>query len=122
MKHLEQAHKYIDNAKEILREKGQKKGKYYRNAKYVKIAGNTAYNGLLLALDSLLGAKRNGGNSMEWYMEELSKLDDKMLYSFTSAYETLHLSMGTGGHPSTNVVDDGLEEAVNIIHWVETKT
>ncbi len=121
MKHIEEAHRYIDNAKEILREKGQKEDKYYQDAKYVKMAGNTAYNGLLLALDGLLGVKKKGRKSVEWYKEELSKLDKKILYSFSSAYETLHLSMGYDGHPSSKIVADGLEEAETIINWVEMK-
>jgi len=121
MKHIIEAHRYLDNAKDILRDKGQKEDKYYKDSKYVKMAGNTAYNGVLVALDGLLGNKKKGRKSVEWYKEELSKLDKKILYSFFSAYETLHLSMGYDGHPSAQIAADGLEEAEEIIKWVETK-
>jgi hypothetical protein len=121
MKHIKEAHRYLDNAREILREKAQKEDKYYKDPKYVKMAGNTAYNGVLVALDGLLGIKKKGRKSVEWYREKLSKLDKKILYSFSSAYETLHLSMGYDGHPSAKIAADGLEEAETIINWVETK-
>ena len=55
------------------------------------MAGNTAYNGVLVTLDGLLGVKKKGRKSVECYKEESGKLDKKILYSFSSAYETLHL-------------------------------
>ncbi len=121
MKHIDEAYRYLENAKDILRDKGQKEDKYYKDPKYVKMAGNTAYNGVLVALNGLLGVKKKGRKSVEWYKEELSKLDKKILYSFASAYETLHLSMGYDGHPSAKIAADGLEEAEQIINWVSMK-
>ena len=44
MKHITEACRYLDNAKEILKEKAQKEDRYYKDVKYVKMAGNTAYN------------------------------------------------------------------------------
>ena len=90
MKHIVEAHRYLENAKEILREKAQKEDKYYKDAKYVKMAGNTAYNGLLVALDGLFGIKKKGRKSVDWYQEELGKIDRKILNAFNSAYEVLH--------------------------------
>ena len=121
MKHIEEAHRYIDNAKEILREKAHKKNKYYQDEKYVKMAGNTAYNGVLVALDGLFGVKKKGRKSVEWYKEELSKMDKKILFSFSTAYTTLHLVMGYDGGPSVVIATEGLKEAETIINWVETK-
>ncbi len=121
MKHIIEAHRYLENAKEILRDKAQKEDKYYKEAKYVKMAGNTAYNGVLVALDGLLGVEKKGRKSVEWYKEELSKLDKKILYTFSSAYETLHLLMGYDGSPNAIIANEGLKEAEAIIKWVETK-
>ena len=121
MKHIIEAHRYLDNAKEILRDKAQKEDKYYKDAKHVKMAGNTAYNGVLVALDGLLGNKKKGRKSVEWYREELSKLDKKILYTFSSAYETLHLLMGYDGSPNAIIANEGLKEAEAIINWVEAK-
>jgi len=121
MKHIEEAHRYIDNAKQILKEKAHKEDKYYKDAKYVRMAGNTAYSGVLLALDEVLGGKKRGRKSVEWYKEELSKLDKKILNSFNIAYEALHLVMGYDGVLSAKIAAVGIEEAETIIHWVETK-
>ena len=121
MKHIVEAHRYLENAKEILREKAQKEDKYYKDAKYVKMAGNTAYNGLLVALDGLFGIKKKGRKSVDWYQEELEKIDRKILNAFNSAYEVLHLSMGYDGVLSAKIAAVGLEEAETIIKWVEAK-
>ena len=121
MKHIVEAHRYIDNAKEILREKAQKEDGYFKDKKYVKMAGNTAYNGVLEALDGLFGLKRKGRKSVYWYQEELGKVDKKMLNAFNTAYSLLHLEMGYDGVLSAEVAVLGLKEAEKIINWVETK-
>ena len=121
MKHIEEAHRFIDNAKQILKEKAHKEDGFYKDEKYVKMAGNTAYSGLLVALDGLLGVKKKGRKSVDWYKEELSKMDKKILYSFSTAYTTLHLVMGYDGSPSVIIANEGLKHAEKIIHWVETK-
>ena len=79
---ITEATRYIDNAKELLRDKAQKEDKYYTDAKYVKMAGNTAYSGVLLALDGLLGVKKKGRKSVEWYKEELGKMDKSLFIIF----------------------------------------
>ena len=121
MKHIAEAHRYLDNAKEILREKAQKEDGYYKDKKYVKMAGNTAYNGVLEALDGLFGIKKKGRKSIDWYQEELGKVDRKVLNTFNSAYNNLHLAMGYDGNLNVKVCSAGIEEAEQIINWVETK-
>ncbi len=121
MKHIIEAHRYLENAKEILRDKAQKEDNYYKDSKYVKMAGNTAYNGVLVALDGLFGDKKKGRKSVEWYKEVLAKTDKKILYAFATAYSLLHLEMGYDGVPSAEVAVLGLKEAEKIIKWVETK-
>lgn len=85
------------------------------------MAGNTAYSGILEALDSLFGNKRKGRKNVEWYQEELGKIDRKMLNSFNAAYDTLHLALGYDGNQIEKVAKAGLEEAEKIICWVEMK-
>ena len=121
MKHIEEAHRYIDNAKQILKEKGHKEEGCYQDKKYVKMAGNTAYSGVLEALDGYFGIKKKGRKNVEWYQEELGKMDRKMLNTFNSAYNMLHLLMGYDGELDSKVCMAGLEKAEQIIHWVETK-
>jgi hypothetical protein len=117
----QEAHRYIDNAKEILRDKARKEDGFYQDRKYVKLAGHAAYSGILVALDGLLGAKSKGRKSVEWYKSELAKLDRKMTGTFDAAYDTLHLSLGYDGNPSVKVALTGLEYAEQIVKWVETK-
>jgi len=121
MKHIIEAHRYLDNAKEILRDKAQKEEGLYLDKKYVKLAGHAAYTGVLVALDGLFGIKKKGRKSVDWYQEELSKVDKKILQRFNSAYEVLHLSMGYDGASNAKVAIAGIEDAEQIINWVETK-
>ena len=121
MQNTAEAMRYIDNAKDILRHKAQKEDGYYQDKKYVRMAGHTAYLGVLLALDELIGNKKRGRRSVEWYKSELSKLDKKFTSSFDSVYEILHLSLGYDGAKSAKLAQLGFEEAESIINWVEAR-
>ncbi len=117
-----EAKRYIANAKDILREKAKKEDGYYQDKKYIRMAGNSAYSGILEALDSVIIEKQKGRKSVNWYKEQLSKTDKKVLNAFVSAYYILHLSMGYDGIPSAKIANTGLEYAEQIIDWVEMKT
>ena len=52
-----EAKRYLDNAKEILSEKVGKAGNYYSDSKYVKMAGDTAWRGVLIAFDAVFHVK-----------------------------------------------------------------
>ena len=119
---VQEAKRYLDNAKEILREKANKEDGYYLDTKYVKMAGHTAYVGVLVALDGLLGKKGKGRKDVDWYKQQLSGLDKRLLRSFVGAYDTLHLSMSYDGNPLASVAAAGLSEAETIINWVEKQT
>ncbi len=121
MKHIIEAHRYLENAKEILREKAQKEDGVYKDRKYVKMAGHTAYSGVLVALDGLFGIMKKGRKSVLWYQEELGKLDKKVLNNFNIVYDTLHLSMAYDGNLSVVISNEGLKQAEQIINWVETR-
>lgn len=116
-----EAMRYIDNAKDILREKAQKEDGLYQDKKYVKMAGHTAYSGVLVALDDLLGAKKKGRKSVDWYKSELAKMDKKITGLFDAVYDTLHLSMSYDGNPDADVAQSGLKRAEQIIQWVDTR-
>lgn len=121
MKDINEARRYLSNAKEILREKALKEDGFYKDRKYVKMAGHTAYSGVLVALDAVFGNKKKGRKSVDWYKEELSLLDKKMLSNFLAAYDILHLSMSYDGVLSAAVSKEGLEIAEKIIDWAELK-
>lgn len=122
MDSIQEAKRYLDNAKEILREKALKDDGYYQDSKYVKMAGHTAYTGILLTLDVYLGKKGKGRKDVDWYKEHLSKLDKKVLNAFLTAYQVLHLDMAYDGAKSAELAATGLKEAEKIITWLETRT
>ncbi len=119
---IQEAKRYVENARELLREKAHKEDGYYQDTKYVKLAGHAAYAGVLVALDGLLGKKGKGRKDVDWYKQHLSKLDKRILNSFVGVYDTLHLSMSYDGNPLASVAAAGLQEAETIINWVETRT
>lgn len=121
-KTVDEARRYVSNAKDLLREKAGKDNGVYQDRKYVRLAGHSAYLGVLLALDELFEVKKGKRKSVEWYQEQLRKTDRKLLDSFNSAYDTLHLAMGYDGNISAGVLADGLTTAESIINWVETRT
>jgi hypothetical protein len=119
---IQEAKRYLENAREILRDKARKEDGYYLDAKYVKLAGHAAYTGVLVALDAYLGNKSKGRKDVDWYRERLSGTDKKLLNTFTSVYNTLHLSMSYDGNPNAKVAKAGMEDAEFIINWVENRT
>lgn len=121
MKAVTEARRYLENARALLRDKAIKEEGYYQDIKYVRMAGRTAYSGVLVALDAALGVRRKGRKSVEWYKEELAGLDRKALSAFVTAYDILHLSMGYDGLPSARIAASGLEEAETLIDWVELR-
>lgn len=121
MRTLTEAQRYLDNAKALLSEKAQKENGIYQDKKYVKLAGHAAYSGVLVALDELLGSKKKGRKSVEWYKSELTKMDKRMTGLFDVAYDTLHLSLGYDGNPDVEIAQLGLKRAEQIIEWVEIK-
>lgn len=119
---VREAKRYLDNAKEILREKARKEDGYYQDSKYVKMAGHTAYTGVLFALDRYFGKKPKGRHDVDWYKQHLSKQDKKMLNSFGTVYEVLHLVMAYDGFGNADLAKIGMQEAERIIDWVQTRT
>jgi HEPN domain-containing protein len=122
MEAIIEARRHIDNAKGFLSNNGKKADGLYQDRKYVKIAGHTAYTGILIALDELLEEKKKKTRkSVEWYQKELSGLDKRITSDFATAYELLHISMGYDGTRSVDIAKLGLEKAEKVINWVENR-
>jgi protein-arginine kinase activator protein McsA len=121
-KYYSEAIRYMDNAKETLGKAG-KEDKYYNDKKYVRTACGTAYNGVLIALDTYLllkGIKKTRGRkSIEYYQEHISKVDKKLLKHINCAYEILHLSGYYDGILSATVIKEGFNEAYEIIDQIK---
>ncbi|KAA6348270.1 hypothetical protein EZS27_004281 [termite gut metagenome] len=79
-KYYPEAIRYMENAKETLQKTG-KEDNYYKDRKYVRTTCGTAYNGILIALDTYLllrGIKKTKGRkSIKYYQEEIGKIDKK---------------------------------------------
>ena len=118
---IKEAERYLDNAKQILSEKAGKEGYFYSDPKYVKMAGNTAWNGILVALDATLDVrsklKKGARPDVHDYQKALLAKDKNMYSFFTSAYETLHKFMGYDGTLKYKIVQSGLEDAKTIVSW-----
>lgn len=112
-----EALRYIENGKEILREKGRKENNFYRDPKYVKMAGNTFWNGILVALDARFPEIREGKGrpSQIKYREAIH--DGKAYNLFDSTYEQLHLVMGYDGVGDARIVQIALKDANQLIDW-----
>ena len=99
---IEEARRYVANAEEVIKKANyDPELKIYLDGKYVKMAGNTLWNGCLIALDALFGiSKRKGRPDIGKYKEEAGKRDRKLLAAILAGYNIMHLTMGYDGTQS----------------------
>ena len=118
---IEEARRYVANAEEVIKKADyDPELKRYTDGKYVKMAGNTLWNGCLVALDALLGiSKRKGRPDIDKYTEAARKRDKKLLAFVVDGYSTIHLCMGYDGNKSKKVCDAGFDYANAIIDYCE---
>ena len=124
LKHpIREAERYLQNARQILSEKAEKEGSYYSDSKYVKMAGNTAWNGVLVALDAVLPVRANlkKGQRPDFqdYQNAIAQRDSKMTRVLLNAYDLLLKSLGYDGVTNYKVVQDSLKQANDIISWAD---
>ncbi len=117
-----EAMRYMSNAKETLKKAG-KDGNSYLDNKYVKTACGTAYNAILKALDGYLLTKgiekKKGRKSIEFYEENIARLDKKLNTELDNAYKILHLSGYYDGITDVKAIQAGFEVAYRIIRRIE---
>jgi len=118
---IQEAERYLQNARQILSEKAEKEGNFYQDQKYVKAAGNYAWNGVLVALDAVTDVRKNlkKGRRLDIqdYQNAVLKMDRKMNFPFLAAYESLHKALGYDGNPNYKIVQASLENAQEMIDW-----
>ena len=122
LKHpIREAERYLQNARGILSEKAGKDGDNYNDSKYVRMAGNTAWNGVLIALDAVLDVRKNlkRGQRLDFkdYQAAIAKKDNKMTRTLLNAYGLLHLSLGYDGITDYKTVQSSLDIAQIILDW-----
>lgn len=116
-----EARRYLSNAREILRSKaGNGSPGYYSDKKYVKMACNTVWNGVLVVLDTKVPPlPKKARKSFETYTHYLAGINRKVLNDFVSAYNYLHLLGGYDGDLNKKTAQTGLELAEKVIGWCE---
>ena len=121
---IDEARRYRDNAKEILSDKAIKEDGYYRDSKYVKLAGHAMWTGCMLALDYALGIKKKRGSrkTIDDYKAAAAKADKKLLNYVVSGYNLMHLFMGYDGEKDAEVAVLGFKTMNAIIDWCENRT
>ena len=117
-----EAIRYMDNAKETLQKAG-KDGSLYQDAKYVKTACGTAYNGVLIAMDCMFIlkgiAKPKRRKSIEYYRDNSAKIDRKAMDMLNSVYNVLHLDGYYDGIKAVKVIQSGFDSAYEIIEKIK---
>lgn len=98
---VEEARRYVQNAKDILNRDGKldTELQLYTDRKYVRMAGNTLWNGVLLMLDAVFHVKKSKRSrpDFEDYQEAVAGRDRKLLTLINAGYDAMHLSMGYDG-------------------------
>lgn len=113
-----EAMRYIENASDTLKLAGND-GKFYIDSKYVKTDCGTAYSGILVALDSLFEIKnvpkRRGRKAIDYFQNNLSKIDKRLLNYLNNAYNILHLDGYYSGMIGIKLIETGFDYAISII-------
>ena len=112
-----EAMRYVSNAKEILSEKAKKESGYYTDPKYIKMAGNTFWNGVLVAFDYKFPEIKKGKGRPDQTKYRQAIKDRKVSRLYDSAYQQLHLVMGYDGMGAEKYVKLAIEDAKDLISW-----
>lgn len=120
-----EAVRYMENAIDILKTKARKKDRYYEDEKYVRMACGTAYNGVLLAIDSYLEIKgkpiqkkRGSQINVKDYQKSLAEIDKKILNEFNTSYRILNIEGYYHGENNYNIIKGGMDSAAQIINKI----
>jgi len=123
-KYYNEAIRYMDNAKEVLKKAG-KDDDYYSDDKYVKMATGTAYNAVLKALDGYFilkevkPVKKGSRANRQYYEKNLTALDKKLLKYFETVYRVLHLEGYYEGETYVPTIQSGMLAAYQIIEKIK---
>lgn len=120
---IEEARRYVANAKDTLKEKGKldEDGMAYGDRKYVRAAGNYLWLGVLIALDVVFNVSQGKRTrpDINDYRNAVVNRDKKLLTLINIGYETIHLSMNYDGNQSKAVCDEGFRLTNAIIDRCE---
>lgn len=114
-----EARRYVQNAKDILRERADldTETQFYRDKKYVRMAGNTLWNGVLVILEAVFHVTdaKNTRPHFSDYQRAVAQRDLKLLDYVVTGYDVMHLAMGYDGILKKSICMDGIQLANEII-------
>lgn len=93
---IQEARRYLANAKTILKDKAVKNGNCYTDSKYTRMAGNTMWNGCLIVLEYALKLEKKKDQRLEVkdFKEAASKRSIKLNKEICEAYNILPFEYG----------------------------
>ena len=112
-----EAMRYVSNAKEILTDKAKIDGKYYSDPKYIKMAGNTLWNGVLVAFDYKFPEIKKGKGRPDQTKYRQAIKDGKISKMFDQGYYYTHLVMGYDGKGTVSLVKEVIDDVKGLISW-----
>ena len=111
---LSNAQKILIKAKRILAENAGRDGNFYNNKKYVRMAGKTAWEGVMIGLSECL--KIQDKSNLKVYQKILAQ-NPYYLKLFDNAYETLCWTLGGDGNLDVVIIEEGIRIARELINW-----
>ena len=116
---IEEAQRYIDNARQTLKENGEYDSslKRYGDRKYVRAAGHYLWNAVLIVVDAIFNVKTKNRPhpDIKDYKAAVALRDRKLLALVSDGYATMHIAMSYDGNQSKAVCDEGFRLADEII-------
>jgi len=120
-KYYTEATRYMENAKECLK-KAKKEDDFYQNKRCVKKACDKAYDGLLVALDGLFilngieKPTKKQRKSVEYYLNDTTKIDEKILPYLNTAHSILYYDDKTN---CARILDSVFDDIYKIIEKIK---
>lgn len=116
---IQEARRYVANAEEILRGRGQldEDGITYQDEKYVRAAGNYLWLGVLMALDTVFHVREDRRTKVriDDYLEAIFERDEILCRWVDTACDILYCYMSYDGNRSKMLCDSGFDFANQII-------
>jgi len=121
-KYYTEATRYMENAKNYLKKAKINEDGFYQSKRYVKKACDKAYDGLLVALNGFFilngidkPAKKQQ-KSVEYYLNDITKIDKKMLPYLNTAHSILYYDDKTN---CASVLDSVFDDIYKIIDKIK---
>ena len=121
---IAEARRYVENAKETLKEKGELDVEMnrYEDEKYVRAAGNYLWLGVLQALDAVFHVRsdRRKKVNIDDYLDVIGNTNEKLMGLVDTGYYIMYVYMAYDGMRLKDISDIGFNIATQIIDRCET--